>query len=111
MTEKGIGYFGTFLMSLTAVQVATCGSHFSQRDIKNSLKEARTEIQYIRENVQRSQNPAMDSNDSLDFRVENVLGGPEPESFYVIDGNRLYVTVDGKPAESYFPLQAEKGMK
>ncbi|MBI2102274.1 hypothetical protein HYT55_00405 [Candidatus Woesearchaeota archaeon] len=109
MAENGIKFFGAFFAAYLAVNVGTCTDSMRGRDIQESLRQARKEIQYVREDVQRLGNPAMDSNDSLDLRVENVLGGPELESFYTIEGKRVYVTVDGRPVEEYFPLQAEKG--
>ncbi len=105
----GIGYSGTFLMSLMAVQLATCGTIFRERDTIESLKQARKEIQYVREDLERLGNPAMDSNGLLDLRVEDVLGGPVPETFYVIDGKNVYLLIDGKAMGEYFPLRAEKG--
>src|SRR3989344_398233 len=107
MAENGIKFLGAFFAAYLAVNVGTCTDSMRGRDIQDSLKQARREIQYVRENVQRLGNPAMDSNDSLDLRVENVLGGPELDSFYTIDGKRVYVTVDGKPVGDYFPLQGE----
>jgi len=35
------------------------------------------------------------------LQVENVLGDPEPEKFYEIDGQRVYLEMDGKPVEQY----------
>ncbi len=34
--------------------------------------------------------------------VSNVVGGPEPEKFYEIDGKRVYLEIDGTPIEEYF---------
>lgn len=31
-----------------------------------------------------------------------VLGNETPERFYEIDGQRVYLTIDGKPIEQYF---------
>ncbi len=95
MAEKGIGYSGTFLMCFIAAQMATCWDSIN-------LSRTRSTVNNI-ERIVSAQQPQL--------HTENVLGGPEPESFYVIDGKRLYVTIDGEAVESYFPLQAEKGIR
>lgn len=41
-----------------------------------------------------------------DLKTENVLGNPEPEKFYEIEGRRVYLEIDGKSIEQYF--QPEK---
>ena len=35
------------------------------------------------------------------LRTENVRGEATPEKFYDIDGQRVYLEIDGKPAETY----------
>lgn len=32
----------------------------------------------------------------------NVMGGEAPERFYDLNGQRVYLEVDGKPVEQYF---------
>jgi hypothetical protein len=32
--------------------------------------------------------------------VQNVIGGPEVEKFYIVDGQRAYVEIDGKSVET-----------
>jgi|SRR3989338_8930619 len=32
---------------------------------------------------------------------KNVLGGAAPETFYEINGQRVYLKIDGKPVEQY----------
>lgn len=93
MAEKGIGYFGIFFGCLAAVQIGTCADHLQVGRVGESVKNI--------EEMVSAQQPQL--------HTENVLGGPEMETFYNIDGQRLYVTVDGKPVESYLPaLQVEK---
>lgn len=91
---NGIGYSGTFLMCFIAAQMATCWDSIN-------LSRTRSTVDNIEKIV--STKPQL--------HTENVLGGPGMESFYVIDGKRLYVTIDGKAVESYFPLKAEKGTR
>ena len=40
-------------------------------------------------------------------KVENVIGNEEPETFYEIDGKRVYLKVDGKPVDQYFTNPSE----
>ena len=42
----------------------------------------------------------------LQLRHENVIGGPAPEEFYDIGGQRFYSKIDDKPVESLY--QTEK---
>ena len=38
------------------------------------------------------------------IQIQDVRGDPNlPEKFYLMGGNRVYVEVDGKPVEQYFP--------
>ncbi len=95
MAENGIGYSGIFFVCLAAVQIGTCANHIGMEKVKEKVGTI--------EKIVSAQQPQL--------HTENVLGGPEPESFYVIDGKRLYVTIDGKAVDSYFPQQAEKGAR
>jgi len=90
----GIGYSGT-LFCLAAVYIGTFADHIQLGELKKSVKTT--------EEIVSALQPQL--------HTENVLGGPELESFYVIGGQKLYVTVDGKAVGDYFPLQAEKGTK
>ena len=35
------------------------------------------------------------------LQTRDVTGNPQPETFYVIDGKRAYLSVDGKPIEDF----------
>lgn len=35
-------------------------------------------------------------------QTKNVIGKKAPEKFYEINGNRVYLEIDGKPVEEYF---------
>lgn len=37
------------------------------------------------------------------IQTENVLREETPETFYVIDNDTTYLTIDGKPVSQYFP--------
>jgi hypothetical protein len=37
----------------------------------------------------------------LEVRTENVMGNPEPEKFYMVNGNRAFVEIDGQPVDTY----------
>ena len=50
----------------------------------------------INETLQEQQKPP-------ELREENVLGGPEVESFYELGGERAYITIDGRPVSFYHP--------
>ena len=39
--------------------------------------------------------------EQYNLKEENVLGGMQPETFFEIDGQRYFLTVDGKPLEQY----------
>lgn len=41
------------------------------------------------------------SKEGLELHVENVLGNEKPERFYVVDGQRTYLEIDGMPVEKY----------
>lgn len=41
-------------------------------------------------------------NESREIKTENVMGTSEPEKFYEINGQRVYVEIDGKPVEEHF---------
>ena len=34
--------------------------------------------------------------------TSNVIGNGEPEKFYDVNGQRVYLEIDGKPVEQYF---------
>lgn len=38
----------------------------------------------------------------LQITEENVIGQEAPEKFYEINGQRVYLEIDGKPIEEYF---------
>lgn len=40
-----------------------------------------------------------------ELQTQNVIGGEQPEKFYEIKGNRVYLEIDGKPVEEYFPIK------
>ncbi|MEI7718636.1 MAG: hypothetical protein WCI72_02120 [archaeon] len=40
-------------------------------------------------------------------QVRNVIGNEAPERFYEVDGHRVYLEIDGKSVESYFPRSLE----
>lgn len=42
------------------------------------------------------------TNNLTDIVTKNVIGGSEPEKFYQIKGQRVYLEVDGKPVEEYW---------
>lgn len=42
------------------------------------------------------------SKEALEVHIENVVGGKEPEKFYVIDGQRAYLEIDGTPVEECY---------
>lgn len=55
--------------------------------------------------AEKAQTKADDLEKRLTPIVENVIGGPEPETFYNLSpGNRVYVRVDGVPVEEYVQL-------
>ena len=37
-----------------------------------------------------------------EIQTQNVIGEEAPEKFYEINGQRVYLEVDGKPVEQYF---------
>jgi len=37
--------------------------------------------------------------------AEDVIGKSAPEKFYEIDGQRVYLEIDGRPIEEYFSRQ------
>jgi hypothetical protein len=37
-----------------------------------------------------------------EMKTENVIGQESPEKFYEINGQRVYLEIDGKPIEQYF---------
>lgn len=39
---------------------------------------------------------------SPEIHVENVIRGPEKETFYEFQGQRVYLKIDEKPVEDYF---------
>ena len=79
---------GTTLMALVAFWLGVYGC--------NDIDKMRREINDIKvEMTQKGQ--------ANYLRIENVIGGPEPERFYEVDGKRYFVEVDGKQVESYFP--------
>lgn len=41
----------------------------------------------------------------LELKTENVTGNSEPEKFYMVNGNRAYVAIDGQPVEGYAPKE------
>ena len=42
------------------------------------------------------------SKESLELHIENVVGAEEPEKFYLINGQRAYLEIDGAPVEECF---------
>ncbi len=40
-------------------------------------------------------------------QVGNVIGNEAPERFYEMNGQRVYLEVDGKAVDSYFPRNLE----
>jgi hypothetical protein len=58
--------------------------------------------------VVREQNAKLDSIDQRveelkpKLQIENVIGNEELDKFYEISGKRVYLEIDGKPAEEYF---------
>ncbi|MEK6940952.1 MAG: hypothetical protein AABW49_03575 [Nanoarchaeota archaeon] len=35
--------------------------------------------------------------------IQDVIGNNKYEKFYMVDGNRAYLEIDGKPVDSYVP--------
>jgi len=35
--------------------------------------------------------------------TKNVIGNPTPDTFYMFNGQRAYVEIDGQPIENYIP--------
>mgnify|MGYP001601921490 CR=1 FL=1 len=60
-------------------------------------------VNYVVENRQQgsSDKSSRNSESALEVQVRNVIGGPEPETFYEIAGKRAYLNLDGKPVEEY----------
>ncbi|GEM_PF-5367718 len=36
------------------------------------------------------------------IQVQNVIGGPEPETFYIMNGQRAYLKIDGQPVDNLY---------
>lgn len=45
----------------------------------------------------------------LEIITRNVIGNSEPEKFYVVDGNRAYLEIDGRPVDTYAPQKLPEG--
>mgnify|MGYP001558708462 CR=1 FL=1 len=39
----------------------------------------------------------------LNIMIQDVIGNNKYEKFYMVDGNRAYLEIDGKPVDSYVP--------
>ena len=44
---------------------------------------------------------SIESRLSGQVRTENVIGNSEPETFYTVNGQRVYLKIDGKSVEDY----------
>jgi hypothetical protein len=42
------------------------------------------------------------TNNLIDIVTKNVIGVEAPEKFYVVNGQRVYLEIDGKPVEEYW---------
>ena len=80
MSNKGIGYAGALSAGIFASLIAV----FPQIWIAKSSLESKID----------QLTPVV--------REEQVLGNQTPEKFYEIEGNRVYLEIDGKPVEQYF---------
>lgn len=47
--------------------------------------------------------------DKQSIQIGDVLGNEQPERFYELNGQRVYLEVDGKPVESYFSQKPIQG--
>mgnify|MGYP001601341571 CR=1 FL=1 len=63
-------------------------------------KENRREVREERLNELLEQ--SLKTNNLNNIVTENVIAGPEPEKFYLVNGQRVYLEIDGKPVEGYF---------
>lgn len=50
----------------------------------------------------------IDENTRPQIQVKNVIGNETPDKFYQINGQRVYLEVDGKSIEKYFTPEAKE---
>lgn len=77
-------------------------------DYNENLKDIRGSLNGINSTIYslKLEGIKMDSADKIMYR--DVLGGPELEVFYEIEGKRVYLEIDGQPIGNYFPKKAER---
>lgn len=77
-------------------------------DYNNNLKGVSDSLNGINSTIYslKLEGIKMDSTEKIMYR--DVLGGPELEVFYEIEGKRVYLEIDGQPIGDYFPKKAEK---
>lgn len=82
MTKEPLGYGMTTLAVVTGTIVGTLSLRIKQQDIDKKIDQLLQQTTY-------------------QLRVENVIGNEAPEKFYVINNQRVYLEIDGKPVEQY----------
>lgn len=86
--NESLGFWETTCAVVFGTVAATVPIHIHLTSMENKLYQ--------------SQKP------TLEMRIENVVGGPEKEKFYEIDGKRFYLEVDGRPVEKLVYLNESR---
>lgn len=75
----------TLYLMVAVVGLNTCGIANKTVELSNKIKDIESQLKTMQPVLQ----------------VENIRGSPEPEKFYVINNQRVYLEIDGKPVEQY----------
>jgi len=85
--------WGLYLIAFIAM-VNSCDANDNTKYIKHKLD--------MQENQQRTAQIKCSQ-----VQVRDVIGSKKPETFYIINGERVYLKIDGKPVDEYFKLAEE----
>lgn len=85
------GFFGTVVASMIGCALVIGGCH-KISDLDSKLEKMMKKTPVV----------------VLDEKTENLFGNLNPEKYFMINGQKAYTQVNGKPIESYFAERPEQ---
>ncbi|VVB77558.1 Uncharacterised protein [uncultured archaeon] len=84
------GFFGTVIASMIGCSLVIGGCN-KINDLDSKLERMIKKVPVV-----------------LEEKSENLFGNPNPEKYFMINGQKAYTQVNGKPIESYFAEKQEQ---